>query len=627
MKDRIYRFASFELNLAEGELRTGNSKILLQEKPLRLLSALLDNPQRLVTREQLRERMWDERTVVNFEQGINVAIKKVRDALGDSAERPIFIATVAKKGYRLMVPVEVVSEDVQIARMPVAAMGLPLDASLITGPAAEALAAKPIRRRLILGTVAAGMLIAVGLGVLMNRAQSRRPSPSQVRSLAVLPLQDLSPQFGQEYFADGITEEVITNLAQTLPVRVISRSSVMRFKRTDKSIAEIARELGVDAIVEGAVTRSGDRVRVSVDLIDASQDRHLWAQTYDRRLEDILGIEAEVSRAIATQVTGTLQQAKLIESRPVDPQVYELILMGRYHWNKRTAADLAKAQDYFQQAILRDPNYAPAHAGLAKVYALLPQVGASPVRENLAKATSEARRALELDEGLAEAHATLAFVALNTTPEWKHSEPEFRRALNLDLNDSITHLWFAYYFMFSERREQALAEITVARQLDPLSPLITENEGHLLYGMRRFKEARERLQRAIELAPELGQPHASLALVELETGHPADALREAHTAVSLDADSPRVIGEAGYVLAASGHTAESQILLTALEARHGGISMVYCALIQMGLGQREQAFQTLKRSAAEGLQGISQWHAFDELRADSRYREILAKTQ
>ena len=573
--------------------------------------------------------MWDSRTVVNYEQGINVAIKKVRDALGDSAESPKFIETVARKGYRLLVPVNIVSGEVgaQETNPPPVA----------TDPPAQPIApaAKAVRRGLLFSAIAGGIVCAMGVGFYTTQIEPRHAAP--IRSLAVLPLQDLSPDSGQEYFADGITEEVITNLAQTLPLRVISRTSVMRYKRTDKPIAEIARELGVDAIVEGAVARSGERVRITVQLIDAAEDRHLWARTYERRLEDILAIEAEVSRAIASQVGGTLglQQAKLTNSRPVDPQVYELCLMGRFHWNKRTAADLAKAEDYYQQAIARDPSYAPAYAGLANVYALLPSYGVAPFRDSFAKSAAAARRALELDEGLAEAHATLGLIAVSTVPEWEHSEPEFRKAIELDPNDATSHHWLAYFLFFAGRHDEALAEIALARQLDPFSAVTNADEGHFLYAARHFEQARVRLQGAIELEPELGQPHETLALVELESGHPTEAVKAARLPPpSWDpSDLATALGEAGYVLASVGQTAEAKELLARLKdlEHQGSTVQVFSAMVELGLGQRDQAVESLTEIVdlknGAGLQGLGQYHAFEELRADLRFQKLMAKAQ
>jgi TolB-like protein/DNA-binding winged helix-turn-helix (wHTH) protein/Tfp pilus assembly protein PilF len=626
MENRIYRFAQFELNLAESKLCTGNSTVLIQEKPLRLLIALLDSPQRLVTREQLRDRMWDSRTVVNYEQGINVAIKKVRVALGDSAESPKFIETVAKKGYRFLVPVNVAAGEISVPEMyppsPIAAA--PAIASI-------SVARRPGRRALLYSIIVGVMVCALGVGLYASQTKPRHIS--QIRSLAVLPLRNLSPDSGQDYFADGVTEEVITNLAQTLPLRVISRTSVMRYRQTEEPVAQIARELGVDAIVEGAVARSGDRVSITVQLIDAAEDRHLWAQTYDRNIADILSIEAEVSQAIAGRVGGTLglKQARLASTHPVDPRVYELCLIGRFHWNKHTGPDMGIAEAYYQQAIADDPGYAPAYAGLANVYVGLALHGLAPFRPSMDKAVAAARHALELDDGLAEAHASLGLIVLNANPEWMRSEAEFRRAIELDRNNSVAHDWLAYYLFFADRRDEALAEIELARQLDPLSASANNDEGHFLYAARHFDEARAKLRRAIELAPEYGEPHGTLALVELETGHRADAFKEARTALELDPNSPRIMGEAGYVLASTEHAAESRELLSAIQdaARRGAFTSVYSAMIEIGLGQRDQALESLTRMVDSGtrLEGLVQWHAFDELSADSRFKKLLAKTQ
>jgi TolB-like protein/DNA-binding winged helix-turn-helix (wHTH) protein/Tfp pilus assembly protein PilF len=623
MKNRIYRFAQFELNLAESELRNGNSTVLIQEKPLLLLCALLDNPQRLVTREQLRDRMWDSRTVVNYEQGINVAIKKVRDALGDSAESPKFIETVAKKGYRFLVPVNIASGEVSVAEIyppsPMAA------ASTLVSIGGEGHTA---RRGLIYSIVVAAMVCALGVGLYARLIKPRHIS--QIHSLAVLPLRNLSPDSGQDYFADGITEEVITNLAQTLPLRVISRTSVMRYRQTEEPVAQIARELGVDAIVEGAVTRSGDHVSITVQLINAAEDRHLWAQTYDRNLADILSIEAEVSQAIAGRVGGTLgvKQARLASTHPVDPRVYELCLLGRFHWNKHSGPDVRKSEDYYQQAIARDPDYAPAYAGLANAYFGLALHGLGPFRPNMDKAAVAARRALELDESLADAHATLGLLDLYTNPGWMRAEPEFRQAIELDRNNAIAHDWLAFYLFFADRRDEALAEIALARQLDPLSASANADEGHFLYAAHHFDEARTTLKRAIELAPDFGEPHATLALIEFESGHRDDALKEARKALELDPNSSRIMGEAGYVLASTDHAAESRELLAVVQdvARRGPSTPIFSAMIEIGLGQRDQALDSLARmvDSGDGLEGLVQWHAFDELSADSRFKKLLA---
>jgi len=625
MPDRIYRFAEFELNTAEAELRTANSSVRLQEKPLLVLKVLVEHPQTLISRQQLRESMWDRDTFVDYEQGINVAIKKVRDALGDTAENPRFIQTVAKKGYRFLLPVELVEPP-------------PRDRPETPSPLAVTRASeypdgsRPgpfLRGGWRLAMLGAGVFAVLVLWLFHVQTAKAR-YPTQIHSLAVLPLRNLSPDSGQDYFADGVTEEVITNLAQSLPLRIISRTSVMRYRDTSEPVTQIARELGVEAIVEGAVARSGNRVTVTVQLIDAAEDRHLWARKYDRDLKDVLDIETEVSHEIAAQVGATLAAQPVLnaaKSGPLDPAVYELCLLGRYHWNQRTAASLAKSAEYYQQAIDRDPNYAPAYAGLASAYALMPSYNSINMKESYTKATTAAHHALELDDTLAEAHAALGMVGLNWAPAWGEAGAELRRALELNPNSATAHHWFAFYLLFVNRDSEAVSEMERARQLDPLSMIVNADEGHFLYQARRYQEARTRLEQAIELGPEFAQPHETLALVDLETGHVSDALKEARTSLALDASDPATMGVAGYVLASNGQTVEARKLLATVNQmiRRGSAYPCSAAFIYMGLGERNQALAAIEQNAkiGPGVRGVPQWHVFDQLRADPRYQKLL----
>jgi TolB-like protein/DNA-binding winged helix-turn-helix (wHTH) protein/Tfp pilus assembly protein PilF len=626
ISDRIYRFAEFALDPASGELRNGDSVTSLQEKPLQLLMTLLDHPERVVTRQQLRERMWDSKTVVDYDQGINAAIKKVRDALDDSADRPRLIETVAKRGYRLLVAVTVVAVAPASAE-PVTTRAVPEQTTL--GPAAGD---KPVPARFTARHWLWIVPLVVALTIGLYATQFGAAPRTQIHSLAVLPLQDLSPAGGHEFFADGITEEVTTNLAQTLPLRVISRTSVMRYKGTDKPITQIARELGVEAIVEGSVARSGDRVAVTVQLIDAIEDRHLWAEKYNRRVEDILAIEAELSQAIASQIGGTLGQHRATRRnvRAVDPTVHELCLMGRYHVSRRTGADFAKAEEYFQRAISLDPGHAAAHAGLADVYALQPFYSSVPGADAAAKAEAAARRALELDDSLAEAHATLGLIKISSR-EWPKAAAEFRRALELNPNYATAHHWYAYYLRFANRLDEACAELEIARQLDPLSAIINGDQGEMLNAARRYPEARMSLRRAIDLAPEFGRPHAQLSVTELATGHPDEAVKEARAALKLDPDNPATIAQVGFTFAVGGETVEATRLLAILKdaaARNINVSM-YAAMVEAGLGRRDEALSTLEQQARSPngnvLQGIQHWYAFERLRTEPRFQQVLSQ--
>jgi TolB-like protein/DNA-binding winged helix-turn-helix (wHTH) protein/Tfp pilus assembly protein PilF len=626
MNGRVYRFAEFELRAAESELRNGSAGIRLQEKPLLLLVALLDHPQNLVTRDQLRERLWDHETFVDYELGINAAVKKLRDALGDSVENPRFIQTVTRKGYRWLTPVEVVGPGKESTADSLPSATSP-DSVSKPGPRAFSQIGWG------LASLATAIVIVAGLAFLRWHKEEHRPKP--IRSLAVLPLRNLSPDPGQDYFADGITEELITDLAQSLPLRVISRTSVMRYRQTSEPITQIARELDVDAVVEGAVARSGRRVTVTVQLIDATEDRHLWAKEFDRNVEDILGIEAELSQEIAGQVSGALAPApnsKPVSPHPADAEVYDLCLLGRYFWNKRTPAGLTRSIDYFQRAIHRDPNYAPAYAGLAEGYVILPSYDSVVPADSFSKARMDANRAIELDDTLADAHAVLAFVALNYwATDRTIAEHEFKRALQLNPNYTTAHQWFAFYLTFEGRTDEAIAEMERARQLDPLSAIINADEGHMLYASGRKSEARLRLQQAIELEPDFGQPHETLALIDLEEGHGTDALGEARAGLKLDSTNPRTMAEAGYVLAVTGHTGEARKMLATLnelDHRGGNTSPDFQAFIYLGLGDRDRAIdviaQTETRKVGAGLRALQQWPIFNQLKGDPRYQKLMA---
>jgi TolB-like protein/DNA-binding winged helix-turn-helix (wHTH) protein/Tfp pilus assembly protein PilF len=623
MPGRIYKFGEFELSCASGELHGPSGILRLQGKPLLLLCELLDHPQQLVSREQLRNRMWDSRTVVEYEQGINVAVKKVREALGDSADNPRFIETVAKRGYRFRLPVVPVVSVIPLSTTPASTPAqMPAPAGSPHGPEQTD---RPGRyRRWPRFAFGAAILCVVGLDHF--EVQIRPREPIRVHSLAVLPLQDISSEPRREYFADGITEEIITSLSQTLSVHVISRASVMGYKGTDKPSAQIARELGVDALVEGNVARSGDRVSLTLQLVNAQDSRRLWSGEYERRLQDMEEIEVTVSQNIATQVDETSARRNVLLTRhhPVDPQVYELCLMGRYYWNKRTVADFAKAEGYFRQAVDRDPNYAPAHAGLADVYALWPSYGTVALAETYARAMASARRAVDLDDTLAEPHATLGFLGLVWSPGGTWNEPELRRALQLNPSYATAHNWYAYQLFFMGRHEEALAESALARELDPLSALFKADAGHFLLATRHYDEAEARLRQAIELAPDFGRPHAIRARLELETGHIPEAVAEARKALALDPHNPRTLGEVGYVFALTGSTAQAKELLREIEqlVKQGSSLGTFAALIELGLGQKERTLATLDEMAqldANSVQGLRQWRAFDELHLQARY--------
>ncbi|MGB7464527.1 MAG: winged helix-turn-helix domain-containing protein, partial [Candidatus Acidiferrum sp.] len=366
------RFGLFEMDLPAGELRKHGLKIRIQEQPFQVLAMLVQNAGKVVTREDLQKKLWPADTFVDFDHGLNKAINKIREALSDSAESPRYVETLSRRGYRFLA-------EVKDADAPVRSPGLPTqpqpseevrDRPDVTGK----LAVHKQLLRLHAWKISAFALLALMASLATWRLHSLMHRPPVIRSLAVLPLESLSSEASQDYFADGMTDELISDLGQISALRVISRTSVMTYKHARKPLPQIARELNVDAVVEGTVLRSGDQVRITAQLIEAVTDKHLWSQSYEGEVRDTLTLQNKVASAIADQIRINLnpqEQAALKNTKIVNPQAYEFYLKGRYFWNKRTADGLKVALAYFNQAIDEDPKYAQAYSGLADTYALL----------------------------------------------------------------------------------------------------------------------------------------------------------------------------------------------------------------------------------------------------------------
>src|SRR6185369_5638485 len=431
------RFGIFEADLRTGELRKRGARVRLQEQPFQVLAVLLTRPGDLVTRDELRGRLWTADTFVDFEHGLNKAINKVREALGDSAESPRFVETVPRRGYRFIADVTVVDlESVPPETYAPSTVGDTLTAGDREAPDVGEQTITPKGRGWQRTLTITGCGLALVSFVLVGwLLQSRGPSPT-IRSVAVLPLENLSGDPSQEYFADGMTDQLIATLGQISALRVISRTSVMGYKGTRKPLPQIARELNVDAVIEGSIMRSGGRVRITAQLIDAAVDKHLWAHSYDGDVRDTLALESRVARAITEEIRVNVQpkeQAALKNVKAVNPDAYEAYLKGRYFWNKRTADGLKKAKDYFDEAVAKAPDYGPAYSGLADTYALLGdwQYGVMPSREALPAAKAAATKAVELDDTLGEAHTSLAFVLDGFDWDLDSGGKEFRRAIEL----------------------------------------------------------------------------------------------------------------------------------------------------------------------------------------------------
>lgn len=559
---QVVRFGAYEADLRAGELRKNGLRIRLPEQPFRVLTILLEHPGEIVTREELQKLLWPDGTFVDFEQGLNAAVKRLREALDDSAETPHLIETLPRRGYRFK--------------------------------------------------------------------GSLGPSYGPIQSLAVLPLENLSGDPEQEYFAEGLTEALINNVARIGALRVTSRTSAMRYRKTDKNVPQIARELNVDAIVEGTVLRSGGRVRISVQLIDAHADTHLWAESYDRDLSDILALHSEVAQAVARRVQVKLtphDYAHFAHTHPVDPQAYEDYLKGRYYWNRRPA-EMARAIQHFESAIQKDPGYAAAFTGLADCLNSLTGLGIAPPNEGSAKARLLAQRALEIGHSLAEAHTALALASIYDY-DFLTAEREFEQAIELNPRYVHAHSMFSFYLAWMGRYEEAYAEVQRALRLDPLSSITNSHAGWIyLYG-RRYDQAIEQLQKTLEMDPNSGSAWAFLGWAQSCKSQHESAIASLRKGCKIwPGSSP--VAWLGQFYATAGYQDEALKILEQLQELSKqqyvtpyGIGRIYTAL-----GQKDEAFHWLETAYAQRenwMVLLKVDPCLDGLRPDPRFQDLMRR--
>jgi len=538
------RVGEFEVDLRAGEVRRRNGdKIRLQELPFQILSVLLHRPGEVVTREELQQKLWPANTFVDFENSTNAAVKKLRRALGDDPKNPQFIETLPRHGYRLIAPVEIIAPvevvEEKHARSGAEAQAVSLEQGRLPGT--------PLRKHWLVAAVvgAVVMLLAMVIGLkvtgLRNRlvgyagANSHEPlHAAHIESIAVLPLENLSHDPEQEYFADGLTDGLITDLGQVAPLRVISRTSVMQYKRTKKPLPQIAQELDVDAVVEGTVQRSGNQVRITAQLVEARTDRHVWAETYVRDSGELIRLEEQTALAIAHEVSGrltTTEETRLASKRTVNPDAYDAYLHGRYLWNERTAETAVGARVYFEQALREDPNFALAYSGLADYYAV-----SWYVKWDEPLVETYSRKAVALEPDLAEAHASLGITCVYQG-KFAEGDKELKRAIELNSNYAMAHHWYALYLLTLGRLNEALAENDRARQLDPFSLPINFLRGVMLLGLHEYDRAVEQLERASAISLQPVDPHEQLARIYWIEGRVPDALAETRKVAALAHDS------------------------------------------------------------------------------------------
>jgi TolB-like protein/DNA-binding winged helix-turn-helix (wHTH) protein len=633
----LARFGPFEVDFCAGELLKNGRKIRLQDQPLQVLAILVEKPDEVVTREELRQKLWPGDTFVDFDHGLNNAINRLREALNDSADSPKFIETLPRRGYRFVFPVSRDSAPL------IDAAGIP-SAAPITQTGVESSEAVSVseplappmrvgrRARWIDAALSISLIALLAtVGYLAARHRRTTATGGGIHSIAVLPLESLSADPQQEYFADGMTDELITNLAKLDEVRVISRSSVMQYKRARKPVAEIGRELNVDAVVEGTVARSGDRVRVTAQLIRAASDQHLWADEFQGELRDVLTLQSEVARAIGAQIRAKLapQQMQVIGARTINPEAYEYYLKGRYSFSERSSKEgNENAIRYFEMAIENAPNYASPYAGLAHCYAMGSFQGMelSP-REAWSKGAAAAKKALELDDQLAEAHIAMANIRFRFDWNWPEAEREFKRGLELSPNDALGHASYSIFLGVMGRFDEAIAEGTRARELDPLSPSISMGMSLIYSWSRRQDEAIAELRKTLQLDPNFSAAHSALAWSYEEKGMYAEGVTEELKVEALTGQSPEQIESLRNTFAASGIRGfwEKRLEWEKRQLNHPRYFVI--ARLCVRLGRTDETFDWLEQAYRArypnmpNIKVAALW--LDPVRSDPRYADLL----
>ena len=615
---------AFELHCGRCQMFRAGRLLKLERIPTEILIRLVETPGEIVSREQLVGHVWGKDVFLDTDNSINGAIRKLRQVLRDDAEQPRFIQTVTGRGYRFIAPVEVVSPEIEAA-------SLPSNAAAITRAAVPTPPAPRNWLKLWLLVAAAITLAAVAPIVFRSRPTPVSTSPR--RMLAVLPFENLTGDPGQEYFTDGLTEEMITQLGRVDPARlgVIARTSVMNYKGVRKPLNEVGRELGVEYVLEGSVRRDGGKVRVTAQLIQLSDQTHLWAQEYDRELRDILVIQSDISAEIASEIESELgaprsRPARADAMTPERSEAYDSYLKGLYFFNKRSA--FPEAIRNFQQAVARDSHYASAYALLADSYTLMGAYDQLPASDFAEQARAAASRAVELDDRSAEAHTALALIVQNYDYDWTTSEREFRRAITLDPNYATAHQWYAEHLMWLGRFDEALAESERARQLDPLSLIIATDDAYLLYTSRKYDRAIKEFHSVLDRDPGFARAH-DIGLVYVQTDQCSAALNDWHAQPVQNLGS--YWARTAYLEGRCGRPELARQALARvleLEKQHSHNTTMLAAIAYLGVGDNEKAVDWLVKAYQQRTNELTKLKAdpvFDPLRNDPRFQDLLRR--
>lgn len=641
--DGRVRFGPFELDLSCNELRKRGHRIRIQQQPLRVLALLMERPGHLVTRDELRSRLWPNGLYVDFEHGLNRSVNKLRRALLDSADSPRYIETLPTLGYRFIAPVEMVlngAKEVKVHAEPETesvTMAAPLP-SLGNFPATTAsrssISSSP--RRIIsfvlLLAVAGAGIAAVGLVFGIWRLRSS--GTTQIDSVAVLPFVNAAADANNDYLSDGITEGLIRNLAHVPDLKVKSRTSVFEYKPTNVDIPKVGRDLGVSALVSGRVVPRGDVIEVSAELINARDNTEIWEQHYSCRSAEIVSLQQRIASDIAQKLRATLttsERRRIASQGTQSPDAHQAYLKGRYYWNKRTVVDLERAISYFNQAIAKDPYYALAYSGLADVYVVLSTYGGNP-KETYAKATAAAFRALELDSSLARPHAVLGCVEMEYDWDFAAGEAEYKKALELDPDDATAHHWYAQDIGWLGRSDEAIAQVNLAHQLEPTSLMVTTEIGMVDLTARKFDEAIAICRKVLNENPAFAQAHSCLALAYWGKRDYPKGIEEWKAFGQLSREQNfaewATAMEQGFRSGNWKGALRKTTELQKAQRKKGYVSAYYLGAFYADLGDRDQAFRWLDVAFQERdvfLLNLPTDYLLDSIRSDPRFAELSRK--
>ena len=614
---QVVRFGVFELDLRVGELRKKGLRLRLQEQPLQVLALLLQQPGEVVTREELSQKLWTGGIIVDFDHSLNTTINKLREALGDSADTPRFIETLPRRGYRFIYPVNGAADT--------------------SGKGDK----RPVKWR-SRWAMLVGVPLVVLLGVWALNSDALRdrlvgPHNGPSITLAVLPLRNLSGDPAQDYYADGLTEALITELGKIARFHVVSFQSASRYRQTAKPLPEIARELRVDALLEGSVVRSGDRVRITAKLFQVAPERQLLSESYDFQAHDVVAVQAAVARDVASRALTRLtpqEQARLATTRGIHPEAYEAYLLGRAYFSKKPAVGALKAREYYEKAVAKDPTFAPAYAGLAELYAIWgwrlakdPMAGYADARQ---LTRQWAQKTLALDSGRAEAHAALAWVSQQEW-DWQAAERSYRRAIEVNPSYATARIWYAMYLYGMERFDEAVVQAKHAQHLDPASPFVNTMAGRAFFYVGRTDEAVASWHRALELDPQYPLCIVAMAGSYVSIGMHAKAIAVLEKGLLDNPKEPHLYGVLAHIYGQLGQRGKALELVANLTQREARGEVIQASALiwgYAGLEDREQAISRLEKAADEKRDRMV-WVKVDPLlaplRGDPRFQDLVRR--